>query len=203
LARKNHGGRLSITLRFIFEQGDLGAPERSPPLAVFIVTWLARDLHFGNEAQKKKFFARISRKDWWFMVISRVRVRLRPSPRSAQAVRDGWTDYMASTATKTWTTLAQQCRLGSSAWCAPIRAKAQAGLSFLLIEMKSNPVGHRASHHTTIACSHEVNDSFLDRRAMSLPELIGEEHKAGAMCSFCSVQRSAPAGQHWAVPRAI
>ena len=72
---------------------------------------------------------------------------------------------------------------GSFAWCAPTpTAKAQAGISFLLIDMKSPGVTVRPI--ITIDGAHEVNDVFLEDVRVPVENLIGEENNGWTYAKF-------------------
>src|SRR5207253_6621353 len=60
--------------------------------------------------------------------------------------------------------------------------KPQAGISFLLIDMKSPGVTVRPI--ITIDGSHEVNDVFLEDVRVPLENLIGEENKGWTYAKF-------------------
>jgi hypothetical protein len=178
---KEYGGPgWSITRRFIFEQETTRAGTL-PPLA-FSVTMVGPVIYtFGNEAQKKKFLPRIlSGEDWWCQGYSEPGSGSDLASVRTKAVRDG--DHYIVNGHKTWTTLAQHadwifCLVRTDA-----KAKAQSGISFLLIDMKSPGVIVRPI--VTIDGSHEVNDVFLENVRVPVENLIGEENKGWTYAKF-------------------
>jgi hypothetical protein len=178
---KEYGGPgWEITRRFIFEQETTRAGTL-PPLA-FSVTMVGPVIYtFGNEAQKKKFLPRIlSGEDWWCQGYSEPGSGSDLASVRTKAVRDG--DHYIVNGHKTWTTLAQHadwifCLVRTDA-----KAKAQSGISFLLIDMKSPGVIVRPI--VTIDGSHEVNDVFLENVRVPVENLIGEENKGWTYAKF-------------------
>ena len=178
---KEHGGPgWSITQRFLFEQ-ETSRAGTLPPLA-FSVTMVGPVIYtFGNEAQKKKFLPRIlSGEDWWCQGYSEPGSGSDLASVRTKAVRDG--DHYVVNGHKTWTTLAQHadwifCLVRTDA-----AAKPQAGISFLLIDMKSPGVTVRPI--ITIDGSHEVNDVFLEDVRVPVENLIGEENKGWTYAKF-------------------
>ena len=83
---------------------------------------------------------------------------------------------------KTWTTLAQHADWIFCLVRTDPAAKAQTGISFLLIDMKSPGVTVRPI--ITIDGSHEVNDVFLEDVRVPADNLIGEENKGWAYAKF-------------------
>ena len=136
---------------------------------------------FGNDAQKQKFLPRIlSGEDWWCQGYSEPGSGSDLATVRTKAVRDG--DHYIVNGHKTWTTLAQHadwifCLVRTDAG-----AKPQAGISFLLIDMKSPGVTVRPI--ITIDGSHEVNDVFLEDVRVPVENLIGEENKGWTYAKF-------------------
>ena len=178
---KEYGGPgWSITQRFIFEQETTRAGTL-PPLA-FSVTMVGPVIYtFGNEAQKKKFLPRIlSGEDWWCQGYSEPGSGSDLATVRTKAVRDG--DHYIVNGHKTWTTLAQHADWIFCLVRTDPAAKPQAGISFLLIDMKSPGVTVRPI--ITIDGSHEVNDVFLEDVRVPVENLIGEENKGWTYAKF-------------------
>jgi alkylation response protein AidB-like acyl-CoA dehydrogenase len=95
-------------------------------------------------------------------------------------VRDG--DHYVVNGHKTWTTLAQHADWIFCLVRTDVAAKPQAGISFLLIDMKSPGVTVRPI--ITIDGSHEVNDVFLEDVRVPIENLIGEENKGWTYAKF-------------------
>ena len=135
---KEYGGTgWSLTQRFIFERGDVHVAATPPPLA-FSVTMVGPVIYtFGNDAQKKQYLPRIAQcEDWWCQGYSEPGSGSDLASFGPRRMRDG--DNYIVNGQKTWTTLAQHA---DWIFClVPYRSggqEPQAGISFLLIDMKS------------------------------------------------------------------
>jgi alkylation response protein AidB-like acyl-CoA dehydrogenase len=178
---KQYGGTgWSIIRRFIWEQ-ETSRAGTLPPLA-FSVTMVGPVIYtYGNEAQKTQFLPRIlSGEDWWCQGYSEPGSGSDLASVRTKAVRDG--DHYVVNGHKTWTTLAQHadwifCRVRTDPEATP-----QAGISFLLIDMKTPGVTVRPI--ITIDGSHEVNDVFLEDVRVPTENLIGEENKGWTYAKF-------------------
>ena len=136
---------------------------------------------FGNEAQKERFLPRIlSGEDWWCQGYSEPGSGSDLASVRTKAVRDG--DHYIVNGHKTWTTLAQHADWIFCLVRTDPAAKAQSGISFLLIDMKSPGVTVRPI--ITIDGSHEVNDVFLEDVRVPAENLIGEENKGWTYAKF-------------------
>jgi len=178
---KEYGGPgWSITQRFVFEQ-ETSRAGTLPPLA-FSVTMVGPVIYtFGSAAQKKRFLPRIlSGEDWWCQGYSEPGSGSDLASVRTKAVRDG--DHYIVNGHKTWTTLAQHADWIFCLVRTDPAAKAQAGISFLLIDMKSPGVTVRPI--ITIDGSHEVNDVFLEDVRVPIENLIGEENKGWTYAKF-------------------
>src|SRR6202521_1566026 len=178
---KEYGGPgWSITQRFIWGQETprAGTP---PPLA-FSVTMVGPVVYtYGNEAQKKKFLPRIlSGDDWWCQGYSEHGSGSDLASVRTKAVRDG--DHYIVNGNKTWPTLAQHADWIFCLVRTDPLAKAQSGISFLLIDMKSPGVTVRPI--ITIDGSHEINDVFLEDVRVPVENLVGEENKGWTYAKF-------------------
>jgi hypothetical protein len=136
---------------------------------------------FGNGAQKEYFLPRIlSGEHWWCQGYSEPGSGSDLASVRTKAVRDG--DHYIVNGHKTWTTLAQHadwifCLVRTDA-----TGKPQAGISFLLIDMKTPGVTVRPI--ITIDGSHEVNDVFLEDVRVPVENLIGEENRGWTYAKF-------------------
>src|SRR5882757_9329487 len=151
------------------------------PLA-FSVTMVGPVIYtFGNEAQKQKFLPRIlSGQDWWCQGYSEPGSGSDLASVRTKAVRGG--DHYIVNGHKTWTTLAQHADWIFCLVRTDVSTKPQAGISFLLIDMKSPGVSVRPI--ITIDGSHEVNDVFLEDVRVPAENLIGEENKGWTYAKF-------------------
>src|ERR1700723_2165950 len=178
---KQYGGTgWSIIQRFIWEQ-EASRAGTLPPLA-FSVTMVGPVIYtYGNEAQKAKFLPRIlSGDDWWCQGYSEPGSGSDLASVRSKAVRDG--DHYIVNGHKTWTTLAQHADWIFCLVRTDPHGKAQAGISFLLIDMKTPGVTVRPI--ITIDGSHEVNDVFLEDVRVPVANLIGEENKGWTYAKF-------------------
>jgi alkylation response protein AidB-like acyl-CoA dehydrogenase len=178
---KQYGGTgWSIIRRFVWEQ-ETSRAGTLPPSA-FSVTMVGPVIYtYGNEAQKAKFLPRIlSGEDWWCQGYSEPGSGSDLASVRAKAVRDG--DHYIVNGHKTWTTLAQHADWIFCLVRTDPQAKAQAGISFLLIDMKTPGVTVRPI--ITIDGSHEVNDVFLEDVRVPIDNLIGEENKGWTYAKF-------------------
>jgi len=178
---KEYGGTgWSITQRFIWEQ-ETSRAGALPPLA-FSVTMVGPVIYtYGNDAQKQKFLPRIlSGDDWWCQGYSEPGSGSDLASVRTRAVRD--CDHYIVNGHKTWTTLAQHADWIFCLVRTDPAAKAQAGISFLLIDMKTPGVTVRPI--ITIDGSHEVNDVFLEDVRVPVANLIGEENRGWTYAKF-------------------
>ncbi|WPO43969.1 acyl-CoA dehydrogenase family protein [Tardiphaga sp. 42S5] len=178
---KEYGGPgWSLTQRFIWERETTRAGTL-PPLA-FSVTMVGPVIYtFGTAAQKEKFLPRIlSGDDWWCQGYSEPGAGSDLASVRTKAVRDG--DHYVVNGHKTWTTLAQHADWIFCLVRTDPSAKAQAGISFLLIDMKTPGVTVRPI--ITIDGSHEVNDVFLENVRVPVENLVGEENKGWTYAKF-------------------
>ncbi|MDF0582026.1 pimeloyl-CoA dehydrogenase large subunit [Bradyrhizobium yuanmingense] len=136
---------------------------------------------FGNEAQKKHYLPRIANiDDWWCQGFSEpgsgsdlASLKTKAEPKGDRYVINGQ---------KTWTTFAQYadmifclCRTDSA-------AKKQAGISFILVDLKSRGITVRPIQ--TIDGSYEVNEVFFDNVEVPVENLVGEENKGWHYAKF-------------------
>lgn len=170
----------SIIQRYIFEQ-ETSLAGTLPPLA-FSITMVGPVIYtFGNDAQKGRFLPRIlSGADWWCQGYSEPGAGSDLASLRTKAVRNG--DHYVVDGHKTWTTLAQHADWIFCLVRTDPDAKAQAGISFLLIDMRSPGVTVRPI--ITIDGSHEINDVFLDNVHVPAENLIGEENKGWTYAKF-------------------
>ena len=178
---KEYGGPgWSLTQRFIWEQ-ETSRAGTLPPLA-FSVTMVGPVIYtFGTDAQKQKFLPRIlSGEDWWCQGYSEPGSGSDLASVRTKAVRDG--DHYVVKGHKTRTTLAQHADWIFCLVRTDPAAKPQAGISFLLIDMKTPGVTVRPI--ITIDGAHEVNDVFLEDVRVPVANLIGEENKGWTYAKF-------------------
>ena len=172
---------------------------RADTLAImpFGVSMLAPVLYtFGTEAQRERFLPGIYNGDvWWCQGYSEpgsgsdlASLRTR-----AERITEDGKEYYLVNGQKTWTTMAQFADWGFFLVRTDPAAKPQAGISFLLIDMKTPGVTVRPI--ITLEGGHEVNDVFLDNVKVPVENRIHNENQ-GWTCANALLQheRSGIAG---------
>lgn len=107
------------------------------------------------------------------------------------AVRDG--DHYVINGQKTWTTLAQHADWGFFLCRTDPTAKAQEGISFILVDMKTPGIEVRPIK--TIDGGHEVNETWLTDVRVPVTNRVGEENKGWTYAKFLLAhERSGIAG---------
>jgi pimeloyl-CoA dehydrogenase large subunit len=136
---------------------------------------------FGNEAQKQRFLPRIANlDDWWCQGFSEPGAGSDLASLKTRAVRDG--DHYVVEGQKTWTTLGQYADWIFCLVRTDPAAKKQAGISFLLIDMKTPGITVRPI--ITIDGRHEVNEIFFDAVKVPVENLVGEENRGWDYAKF-------------------
>lgn len=169
-----HGGTgWTPVQKFIFEteRCAAGAPDTVP----FGLTMVAPVIFtFGNEEQKQRFLPRIlSSDDWWCQGYSEPGAGSDLAALKTKAIKDG-DDYLV-TGAKIWTTYAQYadwifCLVRTGNF-----EKRQQGISFLLIDMKSEGIQVNPIH--TIDNNHSLNEVVFDNVRVPAENLIGAENQ--------------------------
>ena len=136
---------------------------------------------FGTPEQKAYFLPRIlSGEDWWCQGYSEPGAGSDLASLRTTAVRDG-DDYIVN-GQKTWTTLAQHADWGFFLVRTDKEAKAQEGISFLLIDMKSPGITVRPI--ITLGGEHEVNEVWLEDVRVPVSQRVYEENKGWTCAKF-------------------
>jgi alkylation response protein AidB-like acyl-CoA dehydrogenase len=136
---------------------------------------------FGTPAQKAKFLPRIlSGEDWWCQGYSEPGAGSDLASLRTKAVLEG--DHYVVNGQKTWTTMAQHADWGFFLVRTDSEVKAQEGISFLLIDMKSPGIEVRPI--ITLGGEHEVNEVFLDNVSVPVDQRIYEENKGWTCAKF-------------------
>jgi len=168
------------TQRYIFDE-EL-ARGSTPWIIPFGLQMVAPVIYsFGSEDQKERFLPRIlSSDDWWCQGYSEPGSGSDLASLKTSAVADG--EHYVVNGHKIWTTMAHWsdwifCLVRTDA-----RAKPQAGISFLLIDMQSPGVTVRPI--ITLDIGHHVNEVFLDQVRVPKANLVGEEGKGWTYAKF-------------------
>ncbi|WP_411288910.1 acyl-CoA dehydrogenase family protein [Phenylobacterium sp.] len=151
---------------------------------------------FGTEEQKQRFLPGIYNGDvWWCQGYSEPGAGsdLASLKTRAERVTEDGKDYYIVNGQKTWTTLGQYADWGFFLVRTDPDSKPQAGISFLLIDMKSPGVTVRPI--ITLEGGHEVNDVFLDNVKVPVENRIFHENQ-GWTCAkaLLAHERSGIAG---------
>src|SRR3546814_363050 len=146
----------------------------APRVVPFGVSMLGPVLiKFGSSAQKKHWLPRIlDGSDWWCQGYSEPGAGSDLASLKMSAVRQG-SHYLVN-GQKTWTTLAQYADMIFCLVRTSTEGKKQAGISFLLIDMKSPGVEVRPI--ITLEGEHEVNEVFFTNVRVPVENLVGEEN---------------------------
>jgi pimeloyl-CoA dehydrogenase large subunit len=136
---------------------------------------------FGNRAQKEKHLAKIANLDeWWCQGFSEPGAGSDLASLKTRAVREG--DHYIVNGQKTWTTLGQYADWIFCLVRTDPAAKKQAGISFILIDMKTPGITVRPI--ITLEGRHEVNEVFFDNVKVPVENLVGEENKGWDYAKF-------------------
>ncbi len=170
--------------KFIFENecALAGAPRIVP----FGVNMLGPVLiKYGSEAQKQYWLPRIlNGEDWWCQGYSEPGAGsdLASVKTTAVLKRDEGGDHYVVNGQKTWTTLGQHANMIFCLVRTDREAKAQSGISFLLVDMRSPGVEVRPI--ITLDGEHEVNEVFFTDVRVPAGNLVGEENKGWTYAKY-------------------
>ena len=166
--------------KFIFEHecALAGAPRIVP----FGVNMLGPVLiKYASEQQKSYWLPRIlSGQDWWCQGYSEPGSGSDLASVKTTAVRDG--DHYIVNGQKTWTTLGQHANMIFCLVRTNKDVKAQAGISFLLVDM--NTPGVTVRPIITLDGEHEVNEVFFTDVKVPAENLVGEENKGWTYAKY-------------------
>lgn len=130
-------------------------------------------IKFGNEAQKKYWLPRIlSGEDWWCQGYSEPGAGSDLASVKTTAVRQG--DHYIVNGQKTWTTLAQYADWMFCLVRTDPDARAQRGISMLLLDMRAPGVTVRPIR--TLDGGHDVNEVWLENVRVPVENRVGEEN---------------------------
>ncbi|MDP3634370.1 acyl-CoA dehydrogenase family protein, partial [Phenylobacterium sp.] len=134
---------------------------------------------FGTEEQKAKFLPDIrDGKIWWCQGYSEPGAGSDLASLKTRAERvtgDDGKEYYIVNGQKTWTTLGQHADWGFFLVRTDPDSKPQAGISFLLIDMKTPGITVRPI--ITLEGGHEVNDVFLDNVKVPVENRVFHENQ--------------------------
>ena len=169
----------AIDKHIVEEEFALAGAPRTVPFGVNMLAPVL--LKFGSDAQKSHYLPRIlDGTDWWCQGYSEPGAGSDLASLKTKAERDG--DHYIVNGQKTWTTLGQYadwifCLVRTSS-----EGKKQEGISFLLIDMKSEGISVRPI--VLLDGEHEVNEVFFDNVKVPASNLVGEENKGWTYAKY-------------------
>ena len=178
---KEYGGTSwDIVEQFIFE--DELAAANAPRIVPFGLKMLAPVLmKFGSQEQCRFWLPRIlDGSDWWCQGYSEPGAGSDLASLKTSAVSDG-THYVVN-GQKTWTTLAQHANLIFTLVRTSSEGKPQQGISFLMIDMRSDGVEVRPIK--TIDGGEEINEVWFTDVRVPIKNLVGEENKGWTYAKY-------------------
>jgi pimeloyl-CoA dehydrogenase large subunit len=155
----------------------------APPALPFNVSMVGPVIAtFGSDEQKKTFLPGTANLDiWWCQGFSEPGAGSDLAGLKTTARREG--DVYVLNGQKTWTTLAQYADwIFVLARTDTAAAKKQAGISFLLVDMKSPGLTVRPIQ--LIDGGHEVNEVFFDDVKVPAENLVGQENRGWDYAKF-------------------
>jgi alkylation response protein AidB-like acyl-CoA dehydrogenase len=166
--------------QYIFEEESaLAGGPRLIPFGTKMVAPVI--MAFGSAAQQQRFLPKISAgEEWWCQGYSEPGAGSDLASLKTRAVRDG--DCYVVNGQKTWNTLGQYadwifCLVRTDA-----EAKQQAGITFLLIDMKSPGITVRPI--VLLDGGHEVNEVWFEDVRVPIENRIGEENRGWTYAKF-------------------
>ncbi len=166
--------------QYIFEEecAAAGTP-RTIPFGLKMVAPVI--MAFGSKEQQQHFLPRIlAAEDWWCQGYSEPGAGSDLASVKTRAVLDG--DHYIVNGQKTWTTLGQYADWIFCLVRTDPEAKAQRGISFLLIDMKTPGITVRPI--ITMDGAHEVNEVWFEEVRVPVQNLVGEENKGWTYAKF-------------------
>lgn len=176
-----HGGAgWTPVQKHVFEEECVAAG--APRIVPFGVNMLGPVLiAFGRDEQKAHYLPRIlDDDDWWAQGYSEPGAGSDLASLKTTAVRDG--EHYIVNGQKTWTTLGHHANMMFCLVKTDTDAKAQEGISFLLIDMQQPGIEVRPI--VTLDGEHEVNEVWLTDVRVPVENLVGEENKGWTYAKY-------------------
>jgi alkylation response protein AidB-like acyl-CoA dehydrogenase len=174
------GAAWNSVQQYIFEEESARAG--APRLIPFGIKMVAPVLiAFGTPAQQRRFLPRISSaEDWWCQGYSEPGSGSDLASLRTRAMREG--DEYVVNGQKTWNTLGQYADWIFCLVRTDTSVKPQAGISFLLIDMKSPGITVRPI--TLLDGGHEVNEIWFENVRVPIENRVGEENRGWTYAKF-------------------
>ena len=176
------GGQDWTPLQMFIWNSELQAAGVPPPLP-FNTSMVGPVIAtFGSEELKQRFLPRTATAEiWWCQGFSEPGAGSDLAALRTTAVREG--DEYVVNGQKTWTTLGQHADwMFALVRTDPDAPKKQAGISFILLDMKSEGITVRPIR--TIDGDAEVNEVFFDNVRVPADQLVGEENRGWDYAKF-------------------
>ncbi len=186
----------NVVEKFIFDnECALAHTPRIQPFGVNMVAPVI--IKYGTEAQKQYWLPRILKgEDWWCQGYSEPGAGSDLAAVKTTAVRDG--DHYIINGQKTWTTLGQHANMIFCLVRTDREAKAQAGISFVLVDMKTPGIEMRPI--VMLDGEPEINEVFFTDVRVPVSNLVGEENRGWDCAKFLLThERTTIAGVGYAV----
>ncbi len=166
--------------QYIFEEEcALGGAPRLVPFGIKMVAPVI--MAFGSAAQQARFLPKIlAAEEWWCQGYSEPGAGSDLASLRTRAVKKG--DRYVVNGQKTWNTLGQYADWIFCLVRTDPEAKAQRGISFLLIDMKSPGITVRPI--ITLDGAHEVNEIWFEDVAVPVENRVGEENQGWTCAKF-------------------
>ena len=178
---KKHGGPgFTPAERYIFE--NICAEEYAPGIIPFGTKMVGPVIYtFGNDEQKTKFLEPIRKSTmWWCQGYSEPGSGSDLASLRTKAEKQG--DHYIVNGSKTWNTMGHWADWIFCLVRTNPEAKAQEGISFLLIDMKTPGITVRPI--VMLDGAHHVNDVFLDNVKVPVENRIGKEGEGWTCAKF-------------------
>ena len=138
---------------------------------------------YGSPAQQQRFLPRIlSGEDWWCQGYSEPGSGSDLASLRMRAVLSDRGDHYLLNGQKTWNTLGQHADWIFCLVRTNTEGRPQAGISFVLVDMKSPGVTVRPI--IMLDGGHEINDVFFDNVEVPIENRIGEENKGWTYAKY-------------------
>ena len=170
----------SATQQHIFEEesGDAGAPAVMPFGLRMVAPVI---MAFGSKGQQDYFLPRIlSGEDWWCQGYSEPGSGSDLASLKCRAERQG--DKYIVNGQKTWTTLAQHADWIFCLVRTATEVRAQEGISFLLMDMKSPGITVRPI--IMLDGEHEINEVWFENVEVPVDNRVGDENKGWTYAKY-------------------